>query len=256
MTLEIMFVLSLFYLTGSIVKCFQSNSLSPKNTFACCICMVMLPVAINVGSYLIKSYYPLFAEKVLLTEDGLIETATVGMYLWAAATLFPVKNKKLFDYFILAITIFIAGEEISWGQRILGFETSEWWKTLNPQEETTFHNLVIGGLFVWFCMIIPGILYLLMGKYLINKFAIIKKLTSLVGIPTPRYIYGVVFLAILSLNFTIDLSDNNEVMEVCLSILMVWYVQLELAPNTRPRYFRAKQNTPTENATKPSPQQA
>ena len=35
--------------------------------------------------------------------------------------------------------IFLAGEELSWGQRILGFDTPEFW--LNSQNETTIHNI-------------------------------------------------------------------------------------------------------------------
>lgn len=238
MTVEIIFVLALFYLTWAISKNFQGNALSKMRTIACCLCMLMVPLAVYASCFLINTFYPLFAKEILLIEDGLIETATVGMYLWAAITLFPVKNKRFFDYFILAICIFIAGEEISWGQRILGFETSEWWKSLNPQDETTFHNLDIGGIFVWGIMIIPGVLYLFVGKYLINKFATLKKLTNFLGIPAPRYFYGLVLLCIIVLNLTVELNDNNEVMEVCLSILMVWFVQMELAPERRARYFK------------------
>ncbi len=52
------------------------------------------------------------------------------------------KNKILAIIFlILASGLFIvAGEEISWGQRILHFKTPEKYKELNTQGETTIHN--------------------------------------------------------------------------------------------------------------------
>lgn len=43
---------------------------------------------------------------------------------------------------VLALMFFVAaGEEISWGQRILGFETPEALRALNEQEEFNIHNL-------------------------------------------------------------------------------------------------------------------
>lgn len=42
--------------------------------------------------------------------------------------------------------VVIVGEEISWGQRIFGFETPDWLKTKNLQKETNFHNLFEDGL--------------------------------------------------------------------------------------------------------------
>ncbi len=36
--------------------------------------------------------------------------------------------------------IYLAGEELSWGQHLLRWETSEHWKQLNSQNETNLHN--------------------------------------------------------------------------------------------------------------------
>jgi hypothetical protein len=45
-------------------------------------------------------------------------------------------------YLFLGILMFVCfGEEISWGQRLLGFETPELLMELNAQEEVTIHNL-------------------------------------------------------------------------------------------------------------------
>lgn len=53
---------------------------------------------------------------------------------------------------------FIIGEEVSWGQRVFGWETSEEMKAINKQEETNIHNIEgIGDKIKW--------VHVLMGAY-------------------------------------------------------------------------------------------
>jgi hypothetical protein len=88
-------------------------------------------------------------------EDSLVEYLTFA-FLFATAILFIVlffrtqsgnhfwfiHTKRNFIYLGLALVfLFGAGEEISWGQRILGFETPEELRAINEQEEFTVHNL-------------------------------------------------------------------------------------------------------------------
>ena len=89
---------------------------------------------------------------VLLREGGLLETFQARSYLLAAvlALYFAVQFHRtkrkglllLYIVFTLAL-LFVTFEEISWGQRIIGFETPEILKTKNIQNETTIHNLDI-----------------------------------------------------------------------------------------------------------------
>jgi hypothetical protein len=51
---------------------------------------------------------------------------------------------KRLAYVVLAVVFVIgAGEEISWGQRVLGYETPVALRRLNVQEEATLHNLEV-----------------------------------------------------------------------------------------------------------------
>ena len=43
-------------------------------------------------------------------------------------------------YIFLIMTLFLAFEEISWGQRIFGFKTPEYIREINAQNELTLHN--------------------------------------------------------------------------------------------------------------------
>jgi hypothetical protein len=43
------------------------------------------------------------------------------------------------------VFVFGAGEEISWGQRILNIESSEFFVKHNAQREINIHNLIVNG---------------------------------------------------------------------------------------------------------------
>jgi hypothetical protein len=88
-------------------------------------------------------------------EDGPLEMATVICAVGAAVLLIWVHYRcrklgilaKRSHYVLLtlmtAFMIFFAGEEISWGQRILGFGTPEIMRDTNQQGEFNIHNLGI-----------------------------------------------------------------------------------------------------------------
>lgn len=51
-------------------------------------------------------------------------------------------QRPLGAWFALAALscFYVAGEEVSWGQHIMGWETSEGWAQINDQQETNVHN--------------------------------------------------------------------------------------------------------------------
>jgi hypothetical protein len=85
----------------------------------------------------------------LVREDGPVEVAQVLVLLGAAGIVLGRAGRLagasferlafgLFGFGLLAV----AGEEISWGQRLLGWETPTAWKQLNYQGETNLHNVI------------------------------------------------------------------------------------------------------------------
>ncbi|MCA9401014.1 MAG: hypothetical protein KC713_05270 [Candidatus Omnitrophica bacterium] len=101
---------------------------------------------IFLSAYFVILY---FTDPALLKwfcdEDGLLESTSVLFYA-AASLIFLLgcrnrrwKNIWYWGYFLLFF--FIAGEEISWGQRILGLATPESMKTMNVQGEMNLHNV-------------------------------------------------------------------------------------------------------------------
>lgn len=81
-------------------------------------------------------------------EDGIVEYLTVVFYLIASYLSFLIakfysgkyRGRKLFYLMISALCFFIAMEEISWGQRIIGFKSPHFFAEYNNQSEFDIHN--------------------------------------------------------------------------------------------------------------------
>ncbi|MBW2694646.1 MAG: hypothetical protein JRE57_18810 [Deltaproteobacteria bacterium] len=118
---------------------------------------------------------------LLAVEDGLIENLGAAGF-FAAAVLFYtafrsslsagndfglLRTNRNFFFLLLAIAFAFAGaEEISWGQRIFGWETPDSLARINSQDETTIHNLeffqhgksfsfVFNVFWLGFCVCVP-----------------------------------------------------------------------------------------------------
>ncbi len=82
-------------------------------------------------------------------EWGLVENLTVVTLLagivWGCRVLRrPVvceqPRRRLFIVLIIAGCVYFAGEELSWGQHLAGWQTPEFWQRVNDQQETNLHN--------------------------------------------------------------------------------------------------------------------
>lgn len=99
-------------------------------------------VALTIG------YRPLYAA--IIEEDGLIEWAQMGALVGLALVGAAIAHRLLTRrrlvlgtlYLLAAVAaVFIFGEEISWGQRLLGWATPDDLAALNLQGETNVHNI-------------------------------------------------------------------------------------------------------------------
>jgi len=105
---------------------------------------------IAIAAVVIVSYSVFF----VLDKDSLVALGREdSIYEWLAALLFLAGSVLSFitfrrtrNYYFLLFSIALllgAGEEISWGQRIIGFETPPLIAKINVQKECTLHNLDI-----------------------------------------------------------------------------------------------------------------
>jgi hypothetical protein len=88
-------------------------------------------------------------------EDGTVEWATFLAFTMAAAWLVVVVRKQSPSWWfkgacvlLAAFCVVVAGEEISWGQRLIGFKPPDVFLERNFQQELNLHNVLMheGGL--------------------------------------------------------------------------------------------------------------
>ena len=126
-----------------------------------------------------------------------------------------------------AIFFFGAGEEISWGQRIFGVETPEWMEEHNRQKEMNLHNLVIGGVNInklVFSKILGVFLlfYLLIIPALYRKKEGFAKLIDRIGIPLPKPVHVVLWIAVILITeYIVGTPKRGELREFLLASLLL-----------------------------------
>ncbi len=122
--------------------------------------------------------------------------------------------------FVLGCLYFFgAGEELSWGQRIFGIQSSDFFMTHNSQGETNIHNLVIGetkinklvfglmlGIFIGIYFIIFPVLY--------RNFEWAKKWINKLAMPLPTYVHIGAYIVLFLLAELSGSGKKGELLEL------------------------------------------
>ena len=112
--------------------------------------IVRIEMPISVLTIALYTYKQPKMMDQLAQEDGIIEglsalALVVAAVIWLVYSFVAIKNKAWLDVIIsltMTVIFFIIGmEEISWGQRIFGIESNQFFLENNMQNETNPHNL-------------------------------------------------------------------------------------------------------------------
>jgi hypothetical protein len=166
-------------------------------------------------------------------EDSLIENATAILLACAGVVLLArvLRVRTSLTRFALVLGvlyglayIWAGGEEISWGQRIIGFESPEYFQENNDQQEFTFHNLVIGGVKLDELLFGPVLSYIILSYLLIlpllwRKLAWVKSVTETMVIPVPQLHHAAFALVVTVIIPLLDESRRWEVYECIFALL-------------------------------------
>ncbi len=199
--------------------------------------MVLLSSSV-FATYLGFSNPDLFTNRYMM-EDGAVEYATVLLllascllvgYRWFTYNRAQPIRFTLVSALIIFSFFFVAGEELSWGQRILGLETTEYFKQHNAQEELNLHNLVVEGVKInklIFGLILTTviIIYLVLIPILYHKMKSASYLIDKWYIPVPRLRHVIIYLALNLVISQIPASKNWEFLEfgsVLIFFLILW----------------------------------
>jgi hypothetical protein len=208
--------------------------------------IVLIPFAIAIlgalTALLGKDAYKWFTR-----EDGFAETVQVLVYSISLVLSLIVAvrqwraGERLIALLFLGLSLalfFMVGEELSWGQRVFGWETTSGLASVNKQEETNLHNIYgVGSTFKW--------VQLLVGAY-----GTILPLAVLFWRPPERYrqvadaiiphyslvtYFAPMFLWRIYRNlleapeqFYFVVAEYNEVVELILSLGFLLFVVFQL----------------------------
>ena len=119
-----------------------------------------------------------------------------------------------------------AGEEISWGQRIFGWESSEFFLENNKQDETNLHNLMVGDVHLTKSLFGPVLtvvilLYLVGLPLVYPKGGRIADLADRMAVPVPWLRHGIIALIASIVIALLPAGRKWEVYELIFSLLMV-----------------------------------
>ncbi len=179
-----------------------------------------------------------YFHSVYTAEDGLLEWLTVialgsvavllAGRLWKYRHLLNWRQRSVLAV-LSVLAIFGAGEEISWGQRLLAIDSSEFFLSHNKQQEINLHNLAVGGVSINKDIFSKGILllfvlYLGLIKPLYHASAFARRFLDAWGIPIPkRYQYLGYLLVIVLVEGLVNMAAGaprrGELTEFSITIL-------------------------------------
>jgi hypothetical protein len=111
-----------------------------------------LGVPVAVAAFVLGTYWlaPDWYQRYVLPEGyGLLEIShflipLFGLFIAASLLLLPFVRARPFVFTVALIgalsCLYIAGEEMSWGQHFFHWNTPEYWAEVNRQQETNLHN--------------------------------------------------------------------------------------------------------------------
>lgn len=182
---------------------------------------------------------PAFFTNRYMMEDGEIEYLTViillascvvVLYRWVRLRKSRSVYFSLVSWFIFIVFFFVAGEELSWGQRIIGIETTEYFRQNNAQEELNLHNLVVSGVkinkLIFGLILTTAILiYMVLVPILFHRVKSVNSLLDHWYVPIPRLRHTVSYLTLTLAILIIPASKNWELLEfgsVLIFFLIIW----------------------------------
>ncbi len=192
----------------------------------------LLTVVVLIGTYLGFTDESFFNAR-FAQEDGPVEWGTsIMLFAISILSLFHLislgKSKKLLwklgTVIFVVLFFFAAGEEISWGQRIFGVQSSEFFLQNNAQGETNLHNLVVGDkklnkIIFSQLLTLVMVVYLVIAPILYRKFSWCKNLANHFAVPIVKWHHAIAFFA-TTLLVALNPADRKwEVYEMAFGVL-------------------------------------
>jgi hypothetical protein len=209
---------------------FRPTKLSPLE-----ILLLIFTSTIVVTGIVISQINIQWFEQVYAVEDGFVENWTLVPLVFASIyALYQVGLQGRYKtwhfralmVFVASFSFFVAGEEISWGQRIFDVQSSEFFKEHNAQAETNLHNMVLGGKkvnkIIFSQLMTVGIgFYLLLLPLLYTSKKGVKSLVDKFGLPIAQRYQVVACLLLFGSILLIPSGKNAEILEAGITTIFL-----------------------------------
>ena len=196
--------------------------------------IIFLSVPFFYFIFLLIELWPFDFFKKFVSEDNFIENLQFFVILSSSFISFKIAKhfhniNKFFTicYFLFGIFLFlIAGDEISWGQRIIGFQTPQNIEIKNTQGELTLHNLNSVVDYTWIAYLLISIYgsFGFLFKYILPKS--FKKIFTYISIPsfaTPYFIFPLIYHLITRPWQTHNIGHWSEIAELMMYFGILFY---------------------------------
>lgn len=178
----------------------------------------------------------------LAREDGPIEWATVFAFLLAAAwnavvvrAAAPTRLDKLLVVGVALFCVFVAGEEISWGQRLLAFQPPEAFLENNYQQELNLHNVLMDDRALGFKLESKHIVAVVALVYGVVAPLVRQKVRVPFGaLVFPTAVLAPAFLVVMAGELTYPVELSGEGAELVLGLLFLGTALIAAPPPRLP----------------------
>lgn len=167
----------------------------------------------------------------LMEEDRAVEWATVGLFLTAAVVRLShaIRTRRVFDALVGLFCLFVAGEEVSWGQRLVGYTPPDVFLEHNTQQEANVHNFTgIFGRPKW--MLIMALAGYGLALPVLARSTWTRRLLDRVGATAPPAAVAPWFLVAVALLIWYPVTFTGEWVELLAGWLFV--ASSSLSPRT------------------------
>ena len=176
----------------------------------------------------------------LISEDNLGEMTSFACLLLAGvlfATRFLAAAKERRNYWFLllaVVAVFLAGEEISWGQRIIGIATPDVLREHNVQGEIDFHNFSATAMqSTYFVLTIALAFYGAVLPLAYRFSSAVRRIVRTFRLPVPSLMLMPLFIAPLVFWAGPDIVRNDEIVELLVALSMLGLAIEQVAPIAR-----------------------
>lgn len=194
----------------------------------------VFPVVTLVFAFVLARDRALYLH--LLREDGPVEWLTVAFLALAGAWAVGLGwarrrsgwRRQWFYWALAAFCAFGMVEEISWGQRLLGFESPEYFRRHARQEETNVHNLLQRWTTIKVREIAQAVFLLggIVAPLAARRFALLAARLTAWGIRLPPLSLwvGILIASLLALDRPVGREEELAEMFMAL-VLWLWMLQ-------------------------------